>query len=203
MAGQTDIRYFDRLKTSETIVSCFFAALTSPLKMFRHLPAPQGYKNSLILMAWFMVIPSIMLSIITGIITAIVIIPVSLFFGLGTTWLWSVYLAWASRHFTGSKLSTEEIFQICAYSAAPLAVAWGEYMATAVSLWNLILVWLGLVYYGKIGMGKAAFIMLAGIAALALMIAIAVTVTYLWIPENVEMLLETVETLHRVMTGTR
>ena len=55
----------------------------------------------------------------------------------------------------------------------------------------------------KIGMGKAAAIMLAGIAALALMIAIAVTVTYLWIPENVEMLLETVETLHNVMTGTR
>jgi len=182
--------YAARDNLSEAVVSILFAAISSPKHMFEGLPRVSGYRDSMRLMAAYMSLPLLMASMMTGLITAIVIVPVGLAVGIGTSWLWAVWLGWASRRLGHANVSTIDAFQVLAYGAPPLVFAWGPYLGPVMAVWNLWLNWRGLVSHCKLGGWTATLIILAGILGLAVIMLTVVAVMVLWLPENVEMLME-------------
>lgn len=192
LLGNSVPTYFSKDKVSEAVASIFFAALFRPRIMFEDLPRAQGYRESAWLMALYMSLPLLMASMLTGIITVIVILPIGLAIGIGTSWLWAWYLAAATRACTGKQILTEDAFHILAYSAPPLAVAWGPYLGPAMALWNLWLNWRGLVSHAHTGKLAALGIIVAGIIFLALIMAVLAWLLHYFLPENVGMLTKTV-----------
>jgi len=181
--------YVTRNNLSEAIISILFAAISSPKRMFEELPRASGYRDSMRLMAAYISLPLLMASMMTGLITAIAILPVGLAVGVGTSWLWAAWLGWASRR-TGHDVSTQDAFQVLAYSAPPLAIAWGPYLGPAMAVWNLWLNWRGLVSHCKLGGWTATLVILAGILGMATLMAIEATLLYVWLPGNVDMLMD-------------
>lgn len=184
-----DIIYYSGSRISESIASVFFAALFAPKRLFEQMPAASGYKNSIRLMAVFISLPLMMASMLTGVITAIVILPVGIAVGVGTSWLWAAWLSWATRFFCKKDVSTEEAFQVLAYSSPPLALAWGPYLGLPMALWNLWLNWRGLAGYFHIGGLASLGIITGGIFLLGGILVLIVLMLFYLVPENMETLL--------------
>lgn len=175
---------------SEAAFSVFIAALFKPRKLFENMPQATSLADNARLMAIFMSLPLIMASMLTGIISAIIILPVGIAAGLGTSWLWAAWLAWAARKFTGREIYTPDTFQVCAYSAPPLAISWGPYLGLPMALWNLWLNWRGLTTHLSLGGWQAFLLILAGLSGMSLlMLPITALLIYL-LPENTAMLIE-------------
>jgi len=189
------IHYYRRDNPGDAVFSVFIAALFRPGRLFADMPRAEGYADSARLMAMYMSMPLLMASMLTGVISAVVIVPVGLAVGLGTSWLWAAYLSWAARKFAGIPLLTTDTFQICAYSAPPLAIAWGPYMSPPMALWNLFLNWRGLVAHGGMGRASALGIIIAGIVGLAAIIVALAGLLYLLAPANMMLLMDIVQQL--------
>jgi|GEM_PF-3328328 len=193
-----EITYFSRPKAGEAMISIFAAALAHPTRLFAQMPAEVlAPRDSANLYGRYLILPSMMLSMVTGIFTAIVIIPVSLAIGLGTSWLWAGYLSWAARRFAGNDMTQAKAFQILAYSGPPLAIAWGPYLGLPMAIWHLFISWRGLVSFGGLGKGAALLIELVGILLLLTILVLLGWIVMLLIPENVEIVRRlTVDYLH-------
>ncbi|MDQ7011388.1 MAG: hypothetical protein Q9M29_06160 [Mariprofundaceae bacterium] len=189
------IHYYRKDNPGDAVFSVFIAALFRPGRLFVDMPRATGFRDSTRLMAMYMSLPLLMASMLTGIISAVVIVPVGLAVGLGTSWLWAVWLAWAARTFTCTPLSTADTFQICAYSTPPLAIAWGPYLGPLMALWNLFLNWRGLVVHGGMGRISALGIIIAGIVGLAAIITVLAGLLYLLAPASMALLMDTVQQL--------
>jgi len=137
-------------------------------------------------------IPTIAPDFLSGLIAILLIVPISLSIGLGTSLLWARYLSWASSRFAGKSLSVETAFQICAYSGAPFVIAWGPYLGPVMALWNLLLNWKGLVHHGGVGPLWALVIIISGLLLLTFFVLALVALMVFLIPDNIEMLMDTV-----------
>jgi len=153
--------YFSSNHISETLLPTLKATITSPTPYFEDMPVAPNYKNSMTLLAIYLVIPALITGIFSGMMTIIFILPVLLLFGIAGTWSWSWYLGWAVRTFCKSSLTTADAFQICAYSAAPVMFSMIPLLGFIATLWNLYLNWQGLVSHARIGGGSALLIILA------------------------------------------
>lgn len=160
--------YFSSEKIGETLIPVVKATLFSPSTYFAGMPRAQGYRDSLVLLAIYLLVPALLSSLLSGVVTILFILPTTLIFGMLTTWLWAWYLAWAARRFCASTLTTEDAFQILAYSAVPLLFSWIPILGAIGIAWNLYLTWQGLVSYGKVGGGAALLIILAAFLILGL-----------------------------------
>jgi hypothetical protein len=158
--------HFSSDRIGETLPKTFVQTLTRPAAWFEAMPTATGYRDSAVLLAIYILVPALVASILTGFITIIVILPLSLVFGFAATWMWAWYLAWASRAFCKAGLTTADAFQICAAAAAPLVFSSIPLLAPVASLWNLYLNWQGLVSHGKVGGGCALLIILAAFVIL-------------------------------------
>lgn len=202
------ITYFRRDKLPEVFVSIFIAGIFFPKRMFAGLPADAGWKGSAILLAMYLAVPTLMMTttfgtliptiapgFFSGLIAILLIAPVSLAIGVGTSWLWAAYLSWATRIYTGKHVSRERMFQICAYSGPPFAIAWGPYLGPVMAGWNLLLNWKGLRHAAGIGWFTGLWIILSGILILALIVVVLALLVAWMLPENMQMLIETAEVL--------
>ena len=198
--------YYQGGKLSESIASVFFSALFQPKNMFVNMPVAQGFRNNAKLFAVYLSVPTLMMTLtfgtavpqfapnfITGLIMVLAIYPVSISIGLGTSYLWARYLSWASRVVLKRDVSAETVFQVLAYSGPPFAIAWGPYLGPLMAVWNFYLNWRGLVCHARVGGLAALFIMLAGVSALLLVMIVLFVLMSILLPENVEMLLSTLQ----------
>jgi len=186
--------------------SVFISGLFFPKRMFSNMPAAGHLWQSAHLLVLYLAVPTLMMTMtagtgiptiapgfLSGLIAILLIIPVSLSIGLGTSLLWARYLSWASGRFRGKSLSVETAFQICAYSGAPFAIAWGPYLGPVMALWNMLLNWKGLVHHGGLGGVQALLIIISGVLLLStFVLALAALMVYL-LPENIEMLMDMVD----------
>lgn len=140
--------------------------MTTPSTYFAEMPVAQGYKNSMVLLIIYLIIPALIISIFSGVITIIFILPVFLLLGIVGTWSWAWYLGWAARTFCKASLTTADAFQICAYGAAPVVFSMIPLLGVITTLWNLYLNWQGLISHAKIGGGSALLIILASFVVL-------------------------------------
>jgi len=151
------ITYFDPQKKAESLFSIFLVGLFFPRRMFEGLPAARGLRNSAVLLAYYLAVPSILMTttfgavasslapnFFVGVLIFISILPVSLAIGLSSTWLWARYLSWSLSLLGGKTVSMASVFQVCAYSGPPFVIAWGPYLGPVMALWNLLLNWKGL-----------------------------------------------------------
>jgi len=195
--------YYRRDKLAEVFFSIFLVGLFFPKRMFTGLPQAKNLKDSAILLAMYLAIPSIMMTTTFGAIASslapnmfigalifISILPVSLAIGLSTSLLWSSWLSWSLSKLSGKPVSLLAVFQVCAYSGPPFVIAWGPYLGPVMALWNLILNWKGLRFHCQIGGWKVLLAMLSGIVLLTLIIMLLAVILVLLLPENVHMLLE-------------
>lgn len=164
-------RYFSAENIGETLLPAFKATMVSPNTYFSAMPQARDYRDSLMLLAIYLAIPALMVGLATGVIGIVVILPLSLIFGIAGTWMWAAYLGWAARRFCASDLSTAGAFQICAYSSAPLVFSWIPIIGMVAWLSNLFLNWQGLVSHGRIGAGAALLIILAAFFIMVLSLA--------------------------------
>jgi len=167
--------YFSSERIGETLLPSFKATMTSPTPCFENMSVAHGYKNAMILLAIYLTIPALAISILSGVITVIFILPAFLLFGIAGTWSWAWYLGWAARTFCKSSLTTADAFQICAYGAAPVIFSVIPFANMIATLWSLYLNWQGLVSHARIGGGSALLIILAafvvmGVSLLLLLI---------------------------------
>jgi len=153
--------YFSSKRIAETLLPAFKGTMTSPTPCFENMPAAQDYKNSMILLAIYLSIPALIISIFSGIITITFILPAFLLLGMVGTWSWAWYLGWAARTFCKSSLTTPDAFQICAYGAAPGIFSIIPLAGIFTTMWSLYLNWQGLVSHARIGGGSALLIILA------------------------------------------
>lgn len=174
-------RFFSAEQTGNTLLEAFKGVMTSPNTYFADMPEARDYRDSLMLLGIYLAIPSLAAGIFSGVIGAILILPISLALGLLATWMWAAYLGWAARRFCGAGLSTVDAFQICAYSSAPLVFSWIPVIGLLAWLSNLYLNWQGLVSHARIGAGAALliilgayFIMLLSLVALVALVIFAV-----------------------------
>ena len=147
--------YFSSERVGETLVAATKGILGSPAGFFEAMPRVTDYKNSLMLLSVYLVVPALALSLFSGVVTIIFILPVTLIFGILNTWLWAWYLGWASRTFCKVDLGTADAFQICAYGAAPLLLSWVPVFGMIAYVWSLYLNWQGLVSHARVGGGAA------------------------------------------------
>ncbi len=157
---------FSSDRIGETLPAAFRQTLTRPVAWFSAMPKATGYRDSLVLLAIYIAIPALVASALTGFITILIILPLSLALGLIATWLWAWYLAWASRVFGKSHLTTADAFQICAAASAPMVFSVIPFMMPVATLWSLYLTWQGMVSHGKVGGGAALLIILAAFVIL-------------------------------------
>lgn len=153
-------RYFSTESIGETLFPAFKGILGSPNDYFTAMPAARDYRHSFMLLCIFLSVPALVASLFSGVISIIFILPISLMFGLIGTWFWAWYLGWAARHFCASDLTTAGAFQICAYSSAPLVFSWIPVLGLLGWLWNLYLIWQGLVSQARLGAGPSLLIIL-------------------------------------------
>lgn len=197
--------YYRRDKLAEVFFSIFLVGLFFPKRMFRGLPEAKNLKDSAMLLAMYLAIPSVLMTTTFGAIAStlapnmfigalifISILPVSLAIGLSTSLLWSKWLSWSLSKLSGKPVSMISVFQVCAYSGPPFVIAWGPYLGPVMALWNLILNWKGLRFHCKVGGWTVLFAMSAGILLLALVIIIIAALLFFLLPENVNMLFESV-----------
>ena len=160
--------YFSSNRIGETLVPATKDVLVSPALFFGAMPRAGDYMNSLVLLSVYLVIPALILSLFSGIVTIIFILPATLVLGIATTWMWAWYLGWASRVFCKVDLSTAAAFQICAYSSAPLLLSWVPVFGVVAYVWSLYLNWQGLVSHARVGGGAALMFILAAFVLFAL-----------------------------------
>ncbi|ATX82140.1 hypothetical protein Ga0123462_1276 [Mariprofundus ferrinatatus] len=200
--------YYRRDKLAEVFFSIFLVALFFPKRMFKGMPEAKNLKDSAILLAMYLSIPSILMTttfgaiasslapnMVVGALIFISILPVSLAIGLSTSLLWSRWLSWSLSKLSGKPVSMASVFQVCAYSGPPFVIAWGPYLGPVMALWNLVLNWKGLRFHCGLGGWKVFFAMISGILLLFLIMVAIAFVLFLFLPENVNMLLETFEFL--------
>ena len=171
--------YFSSDRIGDTLVPAFKAVMTRPQEFFEQMPTAERYGNSLVLLSIYLTVPALIVSIFSGVVTVIVILPVSLIMGIIATWMWAWYLSWATRVFCKVPLTTPGAFQICAYSTAPLVFSWLPLVGAVAFFWNLFLNWQGLVSHGRVGGGAALLIILAAfiIMSLSLVVLAALLLT--------------------------
>ena len=197
--------YYRRDKLAEVFFSIFLVGLFFPKRMFSGLPEAKNLKDSAILLGMYLAIPSILMTttfgaiastmapnMVVGALIIISILPISLAIGLSTSLLWSKWLSWSLTMLSGKPVSVASVLQVCAYSGPPFVIAWGPYLGPVMALWNLVLNWKGLRFHCKVGGWKVFLAMLGGIVLLALMIMILAIALLQLLPENVNMLLESV-----------
>jgi len=200
--------YYRRDKLAEVFFSIFLVGLFFPKRMFSGLPEAKNLKDSTILLGMYLSIPSILMTttfgaiastmapnMVIGALIFISILPLSLAIGLSTSLLWSRWLSWSLSRISGKPVPMVSVFQVCAYSGPPFVIAWGPYLGPVMALWNLVLNWKGLRFHCKVGGWKVFFAMTLGILLLALIIIAIAFILFLLLPENVNMLLESVELL--------
>ncbi len=201
------VTYYRKDKIPEVFFSIFIVGLFFPRRMFENMPKAGTLRESAHLLALYLAVPTLMMTLtagtgipaiapdfLSGLVAIVLIIPVSLTIGLGTSLLWAKYLAWASGAFARTPLSDETAFQICAYSGAPFVIAWGPYLGPVMALWNLLLNWKGLVHHGGLKRHTAFLIITTGLLIVAtFVLALAILMIY-FMPENTEMLIKTVHT---------
>jgi len=171
-------RYFSSDHIGETLLPSFKATMTAPTPYFEHMPVAQGYKHSMVLLTIYLLIPALIISIFSGIITIVFIVPLFLLFGIVGTWSWAWYLGWAARTFCKSSLTTADAFQICAYGAAPAVFSMIPLVGVITTLWNLYLNWQGLVSHARIGGGSALLIILASFVVLGVSLLLLVVLLF-------------------------
>jgi len=200
------VTYYRRDKIPEVFFSAFIAAIFFPKLLFSKMPEAANLRDSAHLLALYMAIPTLMMTLtagagipliapgfFSGLIAIVLIIPVSLTIGVGTSLLWAKYIAWASRRFAGVALSDKAAFQICAYSGAPFVIAWGPYLGPVMALWNLMLNWKGLVHHGGVKRFPAFIILMTGLLFGVMFVLASAVLMMALLPENTEMLLDTVQ----------
>jgi len=166
--------YFSSERIGETLLPSFKATMTSPTPCFENMPVAQDYKNSMVLLVIYLLIPALIASIFSGLITIVFILPMFLLFGIVGTWSWAWYLAWAARTFCKSSLTTADAFQICAYGAAPIIFSMIPIVGIITTLWSLYLNWQGLVSHARIGGGSALLIILVSFVVLGISLLLLV-----------------------------
>jgi len=170
--------YFSSERIGETLLPSFKATMTSPTPCFENMPVAQDYKNSMVLLVIYLVIPALVVSIFSGLITIVFILPMFLLFGIAGTWSWAWYLGWAARTFCKSSLTTADAFQICAYGAAPVIFSMIPVVGVITTLWGLYLNWQGLVSHARIGGGSALLIILASFVVLGISLLLLVILLF-------------------------
>ncbi len=158
--------HFSSNRIGDTLPKAFVQTLTRPAAWFEAMPKAESYRDSAVLLAIYILAPALVASILTGFVTIIVILPLSLLFGFVATWMWAGYLAWASRTFCKTDMTTVDAFQICAAASAPQVFSAIPMLAPVATLWNLYLNWQGLVSHGKVSGGCALLIILAAFVIL-------------------------------------
>ena len=199
------VTYYRKDRMAEVFFSVFVSGLFFPKRMFEKMPQAGPLRESAHLLALYLSVPTLMMTLtagtgiptiapgfLSGLIAILLIIPVSLSIGVGTSLLWAKYLSWASGKFAGRSLSVETAFQISAYSGAPFVIAWGPYLGPVMALWNIFLNWKGLVYHGGVGRLWALAIIISGLLLLATFVLVLAALMVYLIPDNIEMLMDTV-----------
>ncbi len=170
--------YFSSERIGETLLPSFKATMTSPTPFFEGMPTALNYKDSMILLVIYLLIPALAISIFSGIITIVFILPAFLLFGIVGTWSWAWYLSWAARTFCKSSLTTVDAFQICAYGAAPSIFSIIPFAGVITTMWSLYLNWQGLVSHARIGGGSALLIILASFVVMGLSLLLLVILLF-------------------------
>ncbi|MDX8392910.1 MAG: YIP1 family protein [Mariprofundaceae bacterium] len=173
----TTTPYFSSQRIGNTLTGAFKGIMRAPSEYFTAMPPAYNYRDSFILLLIYLSIPALMVSLFTNLINILLILPLSLFFGIIGTWLWACYLGWAARKFCASTLSTAGAFQICAYSTAPLVLSWIPIFGPIACLWNLYLNWQGMISHARLGGGSALLIIIgafviSGLSFVALLFAL-------------------------------
>jgi hypothetical protein len=171
--------YFSAERIGDTLLDAFKGVMTSPNVYFAAMPQAHDYRDSLMLLGIYLGIPALVTGIAAGMLSLVLVLPLALVLGFIGTWTWAWYLGWAARRFCGSRLSTVDAFQICAYSSAPLVFSWIPIIGMLAWLSNLYLNWQGLVSYARLGAGAALLIILGYFLILALsMFALVMLLIY-------------------------
>ncbi len=170
--------YFSSDRIGETLVSATREVLVSPARFFEAMPGAANYMNSLVLLSIYLAVPALILSLFSGIVTVVLILPATLVLGIATTWMWAWYLGWASRVFCGVDLSTAGAFQICAYGSAPLLLSWVPVFGVVAYVWSLYLNWQGLVSHARVGGGAALMFILAAFVLFGLSLLILLVLLF-------------------------
>jgi len=170
--------YFSSQHIGDTLFPSFKAAMTSPVACFECMPVVQDYKNSMVLLAIYLLVPGLIIGLYSGIFTLLFILPISLLAGIIGTWSWAWYLGWAARIFSGTQLTTVDAFQICAYGAAPLALSWIPFFGVIAYFWSLYLNWQGLVSHARVSGGTALLIILASFVILGIFLLLLLALLF-------------------------
>ncbi len=199
------VTYYRKDKIAEVFFSVLITALFFPRRLFVGMPEAVSLRSSAHLLALYMAVPTLMMTMtagtgipliapgfFSGLFAILLIFPVSLIIGVGTSLLWARYMAWASRKFAGVPMSDETAFQICAYSGAPFAIAWGPYLGPVMALWNILLNWKGLVHHGGLKRLPAFLILTIGLLLAATFVIVLAILMMVLLPENAKMLMDTV-----------
>ncbi len=159
--------YFSSQAPMRSLWPAVRGIIFAPQGFFAGLPRAIYYRDALFF-ASIVIFAMSFLSIPFHSMLLLFLLPATWGLGLIGLWLWSRYLRWAVRGFADVRLSKANAFQLCAYATLPMALAAIPYLGGIALLWNIYLLWQGLVSYARVKAGVAAAIVLLPMVLLAL-----------------------------------
>ncbi|HKI61728.1 MAG TPA: YIP1 family protein [Mariprofundaceae bacterium] len=174
--------YFTGNKPSATLLPTVKALLTTPGSFFENMPRAIYFKDAMFFIS-IVVFAFSFLSIPFHGALFLFMLPVTWGAVLISLWLWSKYMSWAVRTFTDKKLSAANAFQLSGYASLPMLLCAIPYVGAVAGLWNLYLIWLGLVSYCRVSAGAAMVILIVPIVVLGATTAVFTTMLIKAVPQ--------------------
>lgn len=157
--------YFDSNRPVETFLSSVKLVLTSPRSFLEQMPPAYYYRDGIFLLTLIVMGASILSTPFYNVLF-LFMLPMTWGLILISLRLWAGYLSWAVGTFAKQKLSSKRAFQLSAYASVPLLFSFVPVLALIATLWNLYLMWLGLVAHCKVSGFSALMIIVVPLLVL-------------------------------------
>lgn len=129
-----------------------------PKRFFEQMPEPAGYFEGALFIGMIMLFPALEACYFCSVDTMLVLFPSIIIGGLILTWLWTEYMHLALRMFARLEITKPSIFQISAYASAPNILHATVILSPPAFVWQLYLLWRGLVSHAGVESGTATII---------------------------------------------
>jgi len=174
--------YFESNRPMETFLPVIKALIKTPKAFFEQMSPAYFFRDGIFFVS-IIIFLATFVSMPFSNVLFLFLLPVTWGLLLVSLRFWSVYMAWAVRVFAKQKLSTRQAFQISTYAAFPMVFVAVPVLGVLASIWNLYLMWVGLVSYCKISGKNAAMIIMIPVIILLVSTVFLITLLIAVFPQ--------------------
>lgn len=150
--------YFSLDQIAHSFASSVGAISKSPRIFFEEMPVATEYLDSLVFLSIILIFPGVEALYFSSVENMPVLFLSIILGGLGITWLWTEYTHIALRMFARVDVDKASLFRLSAYASAPNILHATIIFSPPAFVWQIYLLWRGLVSHTGVDSGTASVI---------------------------------------------